>query len=134
MLTLCPFRCLVQGNDRGQPVGSESGSHRRGGFLRAFGLPVENVVDGFLRSCSRDNHQLRIALKRTNPAGEISGIVAERDLLDAGMAGQKRGIHLGDQYLARVVAIAEALRLIERRPVEPPCGTRAVRQFVESAL
>src|SRR5260370_6652851 len=99
--------------------------------LGSFSLPVQDVIDGLLRRGAGLNHQPGIAFESLDPASQIGRVVAQGDLLDAGMAGEERRAHLGDQFLFGVVRIAKLDGLIERRPVEPMYGTRAMGKFVE---
>jgi hypothetical protein len=39
-------------------------------------FPVQDVIDGFLRSRCRDDHQLGVALERANPAIEKAALLS----------------------------------------------------------
>jgi len=65
------------------------------GFLRSFSLAVQDVIGSLLRGRSSYDHKLGVALESPDPAIEVCRAVAQGDLLDSSMAGQKRCTHFG---------------------------------------
>ena len=71
----------------------------------------QNQIRGLLSLTGCDDHQARVFLQRIQPVRQISRAVVDGSILDAAVPREKCGAHLGNEFLAAVVVVSEALEV-----------------------